>query len=432
MNSLNQNPKKNMFYAAAQSISICLSDMLNQQSNQQSLVNMRINHFLAQFTPQNRIDSSLNHSDRNNYLKFQEKERSLSNLNKSLNNSLETKHNYNLKKFQMINEDPNLLQQKEVQKLELKDYLQKQIDENRKIKQAQQELEKIEDQKAEQRYLKQLKDLKKPEGSTNQPQVQQFQIPIKNLPIYSNVPDGPFISIYRNQSNEGNNALQKLTSIQNDLLLLQTAKNISITNINDVRQQIKQMIKKQVTPKDNNYPKNQYDRILPTETEYIPINQQLEVADLQQILQQSKPATAKANESIRKPETAQKNSSFHGSQLLKNSHLSISQITAREKSKSKSKDKMFRSNSKDRLDSLLFPNRESQKSQKISSQKEIPDITNKSFASLKAQKQDEEKQLKLVKMKQPTIPHRTSMLMQIPQKNVKQEDTLRSNYHKIS
>ncbi|CAD8187141.1 unnamed protein product [Paramecium octaurelia] len=172
MNTLSSNPKKTMFYAAAQ-------NMLNQHSNQSSMSTLKRSLFQLALVPPNNPREQLNQSLNNNSDRAkqnislprksnifqQDRDRSLSyKLNNSIehNTSLERLQNaYNIKgNFQIANENPSLLVEKEIKKQELKEYLLKQIQEKQLQSKQEQERIKIEDLKAEELVKRQLEEIR--------------------------------------------------------------------------------------------------------------------------------------------------------------------------------------------------------------------------------------------------------------------------------
>ncbi|CAD8106793.1 unnamed protein product [Paramecium sonneborni] len=455
MNTLSSNPKKTMFYAAAQ-------NMLNQHSSyssvqilQRSLLQL---HQLPTINNQrHQLSQSLNnYSDRVQYnlslpqntnIVLQDRDRSLSqktNNSINLNISLERLQNtQNIKSnFLIPNQNSNLNYDKEIQKQQLKAYLLKQIQEKQISYQQEQERIKIEDRIAEE--LNQIK------VQIRYFQKRQFLVDIllykKNLQLskkYRNVSklslsphqDGLFMQIQKSKfihNNQQNDLLQKLSNIQvtiplilqnniNNLQQSQSKQN----HASSVRKNIKQMIRKtcQLLPAHNEliYENihNQFnDKKLECETIFIPVNSKLNTSIY---TSQSQPPFQIQQDINKSTHNFNQNNSFqlpqHNNSMISNPinnaqnyssqinninrinnhyRLTIHQQTSKERSISISNEKMLIKvdEIKDDIQGLT---------QKIKKVYKLP---------LNFQPIQNNLQLKL--------PHRTTMLMQITSKNQNQ------------
>ncbi|CAD8120878.1 unnamed protein product [Paramecium sonneborni] len=431
MNTLSSNPKKTMFYAAAQ-------NMLNQHSSHSSVQNLQRSLFQLALVPpsinqKEQLNQSLNnYSDRvqqnlslpkNNNIYLQDRDRSLSyKLNNSieLNKSFERLQNaYNIKaKFLTPNQNPNLILEKEIKKQELKAYLLKQIQEKQIQSQQEQERIKIEELKAEQLVKRQLEEIRVRQNS-------KFEIPPQ--PINQ----GTFCLIYyyiRKICNYQINTKmflnhqyphKKMAFFCKFITLNQTTiinKMISFKSQVAFKNNIKKMIRKssQLLPQSNDqiqeHKINQInDRQLECNTIFIPANSKLDLYIDTQQQQSSQQEVSKSTHNFIQNNSFQQlqqqnistisnpinNSQHYSSQnpninsVINHSRLTISQLTSRERSISNEK----------------------QNEELLAKVDEIKDEI-KGFTQKVKKSVQPNLQLKL--------PHRTTMLMQISSKNSNQ------------
>ncbi|CAK67971.1 unnamed protein product (macronuclear) [Paramecium tetraurelia] len=432
MNTLSSNPKKTMFYAAAQ-------NMLN--SNQSSMQNLKRSLFQLALFPSSHQKDQLNLSLNNNSDRAQanyslprksnifqnDRDRSLSykqNISMEQNGSVERLQNaYNIKgHFQLMNEDPNQIVEKEQKKLELKEYLLKQIEEKKNQQKYEQERKRIEDAKAEQLVKKQLEEMRARQHSKfENSNIQQSQGSIWLIYYYIRKTQH---NQYKQRQYNNNlchlrkkaysfsqqtDILQKINHLQNDIKSLQITQQQQ-NDVNSVRNNIKLMMKKQSSMNPEQINKIQKkdvqqlkDRQLDCETIFIPANLKLNTdVDILQQNENTVQDVNKSTNSLNFTKSSQNqlilnNTSVISNQLnnislqqvnnqiVNHSRLTISQISSRNRSLSYEKQ--------------VLP--------------EAIQIDNTQEETKLVQKQKKPKQNNL----QLKLPHRTTMLMQIPSKN---------------
>ncbi|CAD8084170.1 unnamed protein product [Paramecium sonneborni] len=434
MNTLSSNPRKTMFYAAAQ-------NMLN--SHQSSMENLKSSLFQLAIYPSSHQKDQLNLSLNNNSDRAQanyslprrsnlfqnDRDRSLSykqNISMEQNGSVEKLQNaYNIKgHFQLMNEDPNQLIQKEQRKQELKEYLLKQIEEKKKLQKLEQDRKRIEDAKAEQLVQKQLEEIRarqysKFENSNiQQQQVQSSQTKAIQQQSVSPQREGIFMQIYKQQQqnlvSQQTDILEKINHLQNDIKSLQYTQQQQ-NDVNYVRNNIKSMMKKQnkINPQQINKIKKKdftqlNERQLDCETIFIPANQKLNT-DID-TYQYNGNAIQDVDKSI---------NSLNQNSILQNQlHLNnMSTISNQDNSNSQQQTINVQSNqivNHSRLTISQLSSRNRSFSNEKQNQNDIIKNDNNIIEDTKiVQKQQKPKQNNV----QLKLPHRTTMLMQIPSKN---------------
>ncbi|CAD8197063.1 unnamed protein product [Paramecium pentaurelia] len=429
MNTLSSNPKKTMFYAAAQ-------NMLN--SNQSSMQNLKRSLFQLAMFPSSHQKDQLNLSLNNNSDRAQanyslprrsnlfqnDRDRSLSykqNISMEQNGSVERLQNaYNIKgHFQLMNEDPNQIVEKEQKKLELKEYLLKQIEEKKNQQKYEQERKRIEDAKAEQLVQKQLEEMRVRQHSKfenqNMQQSQASSIQTKAIQQLSVSPqkEGIFMQIYKQKQqnivSQQTDILEKINHLQNDIKSLQINQQQQ-NDVNSVRNNIKLMMKKQSSMNPEQINKIQKkdiqqlkERQLDCETIFIPANLKLNTdVDILQQNDNTIQDVNKSTNSLNFTKNSQNQLLLNNTSIISNQVINNSQQQV---------------NNQIVNHSRLTISQLSSRNRSLSNEKQVlpdpiqSDNTQEETKLIQKQKKPKQNNLQL------KLPHRTTMLMQIPSKN---------------
>ncbi|CAD8093474.1 unnamed protein product [Paramecium primaurelia] len=432
MNTLSSNPKKTMFYAAAQ-------NMLN--SNQSSMQNLKRSLFQLAMFPSSHQKDQLNLSLNNNSDRAQanyslprrsnlfqnDRDRSLSykqNISMEQNGSVERLQNaYNIKgHFQLMNEDPNQIVEKEQKKLELKEYLLKQIEEKKNQQKYEQERKRIEDAKAEQLVQKQLEEMRVRQHSKFENQnMQQSQGSIWLIYYYirkiqhhqykqrqqnnylCHLKKKAYLCKYINKNNK------ILYHNRNDIKSLQINQQQQ-NDVNSVRNNIKLMMKKQSSMNPEQINKIQKkdiqqlkERQLDCETIFIPANLKLNTdVDILQQNDNTIQDVNKSTNSLNFTKNSQNQLLLNNTSIISNQVINNSQQQV---------------NNQIVNHSRLTISQLSSRNRSLSNEKQVlpdpiqSDNTQEETKLIQKQKKPKQNNLQL------KLPHRTTMLMQIPSKN---------------